>query len=324
MRQRVGMPKAPTAPTRALIAYDGSDAAAEAIRAAAHLVPGAHARVVYVRGEPDALEHAALARIAVPDDVLVASAREYERVAKQHASELAERGRQIAERAGLNATAEVRAQSTAWRALCRAAEDPAADVIVCGSRGRGPFSRAVLGSTSSSLLHHAERPVLIVPPGAGDLDGPALIGYDGSAGARAAIAAAARLLAGRPALVVHAWSSPLQRSYAGSAVAAVPLPELSELTSDLGEIFAEQAREVAEEGVAYAREAGLAAQPMAPEGPPGIWRTLSATGRAQGASVIVAGCRGRGAVSSTILGSVSAGLVHNAELPVLIVRGRNT
>jgi hypothetical protein len=105
VRQRVGMPKAPTDPIRALIAYDGSDAAAEAIRAAAHLVPGAHARVVYVRGEPDALEHVALARIAVPDDVLVASAREYERVAKQHASELAERGRQIAERAGLDATA---------------------------------------------------------------------------------------------------------------------------------------------------------------------------------------------------------------------------
>ena len=217
----------------------------------------------------------------------------------------------------------MRAALTPWRGVCAAAEGLEADVIVCGSRGRGPFSRAVLGSTSSSLLHHADRPVLIVPPGAGDLDGPAVIGYDGSDGARAAIAAAARLLAGRPALVVHAWSSPLRRSYAGSAVAAVPLPELSELTSDLGEIFAEQAREGAEEGVTRAREAGLAAQAMAPEGPPGIWRALSATARHEGASVIVAGCRGRGAVASTILGSVSAGLVHNAELPVLIVRGRS-
>ena len=318
------MPDASTAaPVRLLIAYDGSDAAAEAIRAAAQLVPRAHARVVYVPGEPNALEHAALARIAAPDDVLVAAAREYERVAQEHASQLAERGRQIAERAGLEATAEVRAEATAWRALCRAAEDPAVDLIVCGSRGRGRFSRAVLGSTSSSLLHHAERPVLVVPPGAGDLAGPALICYDGSEGARAAIGAAARLLAGRSALVVHAWSSPVQRSYAGSAVAAVPLPEFSELTSDLGEIFAEQGREVAEEGAARAGESGLAAQPIAPEGAPGIWQTLSATALAEGASVIVAGCRGRGALSSTILGSVSAGLVHNAELPTLIVRGRS-
>jgi len=38
--------------------------------------------------------------------------------------------------------------------------------------------------------------------------------------------------------------------------------------------------------------------------------------------VIVAGCRGRGALASTVLGSVSAGLVHNADRPVLIVRDR--
>jgi nucleotide-binding universal stress UspA family protein len=315
------MPDASIPPVRLLIAYDGSDAAAEAIRAAAHLVPGAHTRVVYVRGEPDALEHAALARIAVPDDVLLEGAREYERVANERASELAERGRGIAERAGLDATREVRAESSAWRAICRAADDDGVDLIVCGSRGRGPISRAVLGSTSSSLLHHAERPVLVIPPGAGDLDGPTLIGYDGSDGARAAIAAAARLLAGRPALVVHAWSSPIERSYAGSAVAAVPLPEFAELTRDLGEGFAENARELAEEGAALARDGGLEARSMAVEGPPGAWRTLSATARAEGASVIVAGCRGRGPVTSTILGSVSAGLVHNAELPTLIVRG---
>jgi nucleotide-binding universal stress UspA family protein len=36
--------------------------------------------------------------------------------------------------------------------------------------------------------------------------------------------------------------------------------------------------------------------------------------------VIVAGSRGRGALGSTVLGSVSAGLVHNAELPILIIR----
>jgi nucleotide-binding universal stress UspA family protein len=36
--------------------------------------------------------------------------------------------------------------------------------------------------------------------------------------------------------------------------------------------------------------------------------------------VIVAGCRGRSALASTVLGSVSAGLAHNAELPVLVVR----
>ena len=36
--------------------------------------------------------------------------------------------------------------------------------------------------------------------------------------------------------------------------------------------------------------------------------------------MIVTGARGRGALASTLLGSVSSGLVHNAEAPVLVVR----
>jgi hypothetical protein len=69
-----------------------------------------------------------------------------------------------------------------WRAIADAASEAEVDVIVCGSRGQGPFSRALLGSTSSSLLYHADRSVLVVPPGGGDLDGPMLIGYDGVRG----------------------------------------------------------------------------------------------------------------------------------------------
>ena len=194
-------------PIRLVLAYDGSDVAADAIRAAGRLFPGADALVIYHRDELDASAHASLARIAMPDAVTIEAVREYERSAAAHASELAERGRESARRAGLRASSEVRSSGSAWRGVANAADDEAADVIVCGSRGRGPLARAWLGSTSSSLVHHAERPVLVVPPGAGDLDGPSLIGYDGSEGARAAIVAAARLLPGRPALVVHAWSS---------------------------------------------------------------------------------------------------------------------
>ena len=37
-----------------------------------------------------------------------------------------------------------------------------ADLIVVGSRGRGPVTAALLGSVSRGVLHHAKRPVLIV------------------------------------------------------------------------------------------------------------------------------------------------------------------
>lgn len=308
------------APIRLVLAYDGSDVAADAIRAAGTLFPGANAIVVHHRDEPDAPAHASLARIALPDAVTIEAVREYERTATAQAWELAERGQEIARRAGLRASCEVRSSGSAWRAVASTADDEAVDVIVCGSRGRGPLARAWLGSTSSSLVHHAERPVLVVPPGAGDLDGPTLIGYDESEGARTAIVAAARLLPGRPALVVHAWSSPIQHSYTGSALLAIPVADVHDTATDIDAILVGQAEGTAEDGVELARQAGLEAHGRAAESGPGAWRTLAAVGREEGAAVIVTGARGRGALASTLLGSVSSGLVHNAEAPVLVVR----
>ena len=305
---------------RLLIAYDGSDGAASAIRAAGRLVPGAHALVVFVRAEEHVAEHAALARLALPRGTALAAAASHERGLEAHARLIVERGREIAERAGLDADVEVRAAASAWRALAHAARDGRADVIVCGTRGEGPFSRAVLGSTSSSLIHHADRPVLVIPPGGGELRGPTVIGYDESEGARAAIAVAARLFPSRPAIVVHAWSSAMQRSFTGESLAALPIPDGDEIARDIDDHLAAAARSIADEGARFATEHGLEARGMAVEGTPGPWRALAATARAEGAAVIVTGSRGRGAVRSTILGSTSSGLAHNAELPVLVVR----
>jgi nucleotide-binding universal stress UspA family protein len=310
-----------TTTTRLLLAYDGSDESARAIAAAARLLPEAEAVVVYARSESAAYEHAALARIALPDSVIAGSVEMYEREAEEVARRVADRGHEIAGGAGLEAIASVHAGPTPSRTICRAAAEHDSDLIVCGSRGRGGFAGAFLGSTSSSLLHHCPRPVLVVPPGAGDLSGPMLIGYDGSDGSRAAIATAARLLSGRTAVVVHAWPSPVRHSFAGEALLATPVEEVHDIAVDLDHIFAEHASELAEEGAAIARELELDARGVAIESATGAWRALVATARAEGASLIVAGCRGRGALASTILGSVASDLVHNAELPTLIVRG---
>jgi nucleotide-binding universal stress UspA family protein len=310
----------PPTPVRLLIAFDGSDTAADAVRAAGRLFPDAQAQVTYVHRPLIGAEDAALARVAVPDSVIAAAAQEHEREVRARAEKLVAHGRSLAERAGLRATAEIREATAPWRAIDQAARDTNADVIVCGSRGLGPFSRALLGSTSSSLLYHADRSVLLLPPGGGDLDGPMLIGYDGSDGAREAVDAAARLLARRPAVVLHAWSSPLERSYAGESLALVPLPEVTELRRDVEEMIAGHSAELAEEGAARARNAGLDARAASVRARAGIWSALAGSARSEGAAVIVVGHRGRGAIASTVLGSVSAGLAHNAELPVLIVR----
>jgi nucleotide-binding universal stress UspA family protein len=50
--------------------------------------------------------------------------------------------------------------------LADLADDEGAELIVVGSRGRGRFKAAFLGSVSNSLVGVARCPVLIVPPGA--------------------------------------------------------------------------------------------------------------------------------------------------------------
>jgi nucleotide-binding universal stress UspA family protein len=50
--------------------------------------------------------------------------------------------------------------------LADLADEEGAEVIVVGSRGRGPFKAAILGSVSTSLIGVARCPVLVVPPGA--------------------------------------------------------------------------------------------------------------------------------------------------------------
>ena len=50
--------------------------------------------------------------------------------------------------------------------LADLADEEDAELIVVGSRGRGAFRAAFLGSVSNSLVGVARCPVLIVPPGA--------------------------------------------------------------------------------------------------------------------------------------------------------------
>ena len=244
----------------------------------------------------------------------------YKRQAEQEAEAIAGKGARTAVDAGLAAEARIVAPGgSPWCGIRRVAIEAAAELIVCGSRGLGAFSRAALGSTSSGLLHHAGRPVLVVPVGAGDLSGPLVIGYDGSDGARTAVARAGQLLGGRDAVVVNVWESMIRHPLSGRALRAMPADEFRGLTRDVDEYLRAVAVEVAEEGAAVAREHGLDARPETVEATGAAWHGLLAVARSSGAAAVVAGSRGHGGLASALLGSVSSGLVHNADLPVLVI-----
>lgn len=305
-----------------LIAYDGSPSAETAVRAAASLFGNARASVATVPSEPTV--HAGTAIPVLPGVTPDVAKRVFEDLraeARRQADETAERAIRQARALGLDAEAvTVSPSAPAWAALLDTAHRLGADVLICGTRGRGAFARALLGSTSSSLLHNTDVPLLVVPDAGGALDGPVVVAYDGSEGARRAIEVAGRLLTGRATVVVHAWEPVFHRGLEAQALdAGGSVDDLNLIVGDLQQALAQSAAATAETGVAAARAAGLDAVGDTVEADDGAWRAVAAAARAHDASVIAMGTRGQGAARSVLFGSVSSGLVQNAELPVLVV-----
>ena len=306
---------------RLLIAFDGSAAAEAAVRSAGALFPGARATVLTIQ-EPaiSAMTTFRVGGALMSPELVERSLTELERELVADAEAAAADGVRLAEAAGLIGEPEVAAgDRQPWEPILAVAAERSADVVVCGTRGHGAVARSVLGSTSSSLLHHAGRAVLVVPEADVPRDGPVLVAYDGSPAADEAVAAAGRLLPGRRALVIHAWESPLRHSLSGRALSGVPVTEIGEFTEDLETWLRETAEATVADGVELAKKAGLDAAGEAVESSSTAWRVLTATAETRDATVIVAGSQGHGGVASVLLGSVSAGLVHHAERPVLVV-----
>ena len=82
-------------------------------------------------------------------------------VERDHAKEVAREAVEAASGAGIQATGELR-QGDASDEICAAAEETSARLIVMGARGWGAVQRFVFGSVSTSVLHHAHCPVLVV------------------------------------------------------------------------------------------------------------------------------------------------------------------
>ena len=74
---------------------------------------------------------------------------------------LDEQVRKIEESGGTVEEAHLEMGIPPGRAIVHLGEELGAGVVVVGSRGRDPMRRAVMGSVSSSVVHHAHCPVLV-------------------------------------------------------------------------------------------------------------------------------------------------------------------
>lgn len=136
---------------------------------------------------------------------------------------------------------------------------------------------------------------------------PVLVGVDGSASSKEALAWAARYagLIGAPLDAVIVWHMPSSLGW------ETPIPVDWSPETDARTILEDAVAEVL--GSAYHPGVTLGVL----EGPPAI----VLTDLAKAASVVVVGSRGRGHVAGVLLGSVSEALVRHAPCPVVVVRG---
>ena len=149
--------------------------------------------------------------------------------------------------------------------------------------------------------------------------GPIVLGYDGSEGAREAIGRAAALL--RPTLteVVNVWRS--VQPEAGAALIGASRGMASEGARRLDAERAARSAELAGEGVELAHGLGLVASPVSLRSTRTIWGAICQLAIERNAAAVVVGSRGRSGLGEALLGSVSSGVLHHANRPVLVVHG---
>jgi nucleotide-binding universal stress UspA family protein len=194
------------------------------------------------------------------------------------------------------------------RVLLDAGRDAA--LLVVGSRGRGAFAGALLGSVSQQVAHHTPCPLVIVPERAlGRADAPIrtiVVGVDDSPGARAALhwAAAEAQALGAHLRAVTSWQDPSYVAAPVGAVAAPPLDLSGRAAAVLGTVVAE----VRAGGGPEVEEVVL----QGPAGP-----SLLAEG--EHADLLVVGSRGAGGFVGLLLGSVSQQVAAHAPCPVAVI-----
>jgi nucleotide-binding universal stress UspA family protein len=142
---------------------------------------------------------------------------------------------------------------------------------------------------------------------------PVLFCYDGSDGSKMALTAAAEVIKPADAVVLVVWTpAAVQLARAGSFLVAIP---------DEGEIDEKEAalaQQIAEEGAAAASGRGYNASARVAQAIESVARTIDEVAQEIGAGLIVCGQRGRGAIGSALLGSVSHALASHTKRPVLI------
>jgi nucleotide-binding universal stress UspA family protein len=143
-----------------------------------------------------------------------------------------------------------------------------------------------------------------------------LVCYDGSGSATEALEVVAATLASNEVTLLHVWNPPVAvLADAFSDPGIVIQPGIDELER----LGLERASEIAAAGEDAARGLGLSVTTEVRRNETTVWQTILDAAAAHESRLIVIGTRGRTAVQTALLGSVSNAVVHHSTIPVLVV-----
>jgi nucleotide-binding universal stress UspA family protein len=264
-----------------LLATDGSDVSAGAVKAALHMASrcGAHLTVMHMaKTLPD---------YAMFNPGGVQQAEEQGRAVLQ----------EVEEQAGtacVNCAPVLRYGDEPVREIAKQAEESQADLVVMGRRGVHWLERLMLGEAAARVIGHVHCSVLVVTKESGMWDKGILLAVDGSRFADAA-AVSAGILAKR----------------CGLPVTVLSVCANDDLKCDMVQAMADRVRDLL-------RKDGVAADSVVKEGNPA--KAIVDAAAENECDLIVVGSHGRTGLDRILIGSVSQQVVVQAKCPVMVVK----
>ncbi len=269
-------------PTKILLATDGSEDAAQATTAAVDIAErsGSELHLIHVWHDV----HTARAHAFVK--------RELRRQGRETLDEQVQR---IGEMGGTVTRSHLREGRT-FEEVIKLGDELEAGLLLVGSRGYRGLRRMLMGSQSEDIVHHADRPVLLVRRGENIWPPTRIVaGDDFSEDAKKAAELAAHLgkLFGAHMLLLHA--DPHLSQVSGEAVEG----KLEDRTGALKDLLEEQPQTRVVAG-----------------DPPEV--LIEAAQEGEGPTLVVVGSRGLGLVGRLRLGSVSTKVIRAGLGAVLV------
>ncbi|MGC4933926.1 universal stress protein [Gordonia sp. DT30] len=283
-----------------LVGVDGSEASATAVKwaAAAANLEGHELKLV---GVYDASTSDYAPGLIIPQDVIDAI--------RQDATDAVHAAATLAEQTapGVPVHASI-VDGDAARVLLELGKDEAA--IVLGTRGLGSIKGLFLGSVSVTVAAHSHGRVVVVC-GPSEPTAPVVVGIDDSPVSDSAIKEAFRQASLRNTrlIAVHTWTPLDADALHGYGIEPGEVDRMSE---DAVAAVAERLAGFRQEypDVEVVRE-------VLPEEPA---KAVLAAAEKYDAGLVVVGSRGRGGFRGLLLGSTSQKILHQAHLPVMVVR----